>query len=405
MQAYRLIVLLYFLLHFTTATTSTTSTTSKTSTTKTSTTSSTTKFTSTTATTSTSSTSTTFTKSSTTSKTSIKTATSVATILGPTGSTKTKTSSTKSTSNSTQPTAPIGAPLPAGAIYATPDSTRSTAGIIDTGYPPGTQESGDFVSGWYNDIYWRPIGTPAYIAGAKLNTTANLRKRRFLRRQDASALDRFYSTQGLDQGYAGSRVMLLVRGQVMFCRALTGSTDGVKSEDVVPLDAVVACVLFDSVTGQVRDANYLKNILGTYSAFETRAMKILSPLQQDTTVFSEVGASDGDDNDFTMGFKRGWYGGVYWRVCGEFPDQFVAGGVAGNEYMYSSYGLDQGISGTLVVADVPGLGRTFCRGVGREPVSDPYFACVLFSGGQVVEQYALYKRLGQRSDYGDFLEK
>ncbi|TPX71658.1 hypothetical protein CcCBS67573_g06075 [Chytriomyces confervae] len=369
----------------TTAKASTTSTTSNISTIKTTTTTYTKKLTSTTATSST---------------------TSVSTNPSSTGSTKTKTASSKSgdSSKSTQTAAPIGAPLPAGAIYATPDATRSTAGILDTGYPPGTPESGEFVSGWYNDIYWRPIGTPSYIAGAKLNATANLRKRRLLHRQDASSLDRFYSTQGLDQGYAKSRVMLLVRGQVLFCRALTGSTDGVKSEEVVPLDAPVACVLFDSLTGQVRDANYLKDVLGTYSAFEKRGMKILSPQQQDTTAFSEVGASDVDDIDLTMGFKRGWYGGVYWRVCGEFPDQFVAGGVAGNEYMYNTYGLDQGISGTLVVAEVPGLGRTFCRGVGREPASDPYFACVLLSGGQVVEQYALYKRLGQRSDYRDLLE-
>ncbi|KAJ3236160.1 hypothetical protein HDU78_004754 [Chytriomyces hyalinus] len=369
----------------TTAKASTTSTTSNTSTIKTTTTTYTKKLTSTTATSST---------------------TSVSTNTSSTGSTKTKTASSKSgySSKSTQTAAPIGAPLPAGAIYATPDTSRSTAGILDTGYPPGTPESGEFVSGWYNDIYWRPVGTPSYIAGAKLNATANLRKRRLLRRQDASSLDRFYSTQGLDQGYAKSRVMLLVRGQVLFCRALTGSTDGVKSEEVVPLDAPVACVLFDSLTGQVRDANYLKYVLGTYSAFEKRGIKILSPLQQDTTAFSEMGASDVDDIDLTMGFKRGWYGGVYWRVCGEFPDQFVAGGVAGNEYMYNSYGLDQGISGTLVVAEVPGLGRTFCRGVGREPASDPYFACVLFSAGQVVEQYALYKRLGQRSNYRDLLE-
>ncbi|KAI8619542.1 hypothetical protein BC830DRAFT_756438 [Chytriomyces sp. MP71] len=194
--------------------------------------------------------------------------------------------------------------------------------------------------------------------------------------------------------------MLLVNGQTLFCRALTGPSTPVTGSTAAPPTAPVACVQFNTATGAVANPSYLLGLLGTALVLSRRSLTPLIPTQADLTGIADAGVPDSAVS-VTLGFRRGWYQGVYWRVCGEFPNEFVAGGVPGDEYLYNTYGTDQGENGTLMIASVPGVGTTFCRGVGVGV--NPYFACVLFEGTRVAAEYGLYQQLGQKSDYASFL--
>ncbi|ORY46994.1 hypothetical protein BCR33DRAFT_715377 [Rhizoclosmatium globosum] len=275
---------------------------------------------------------------------------------------------------------------PGGAVFAKPDSTISTTGLSDLGYPVGTPQSAGFVNGWYNGVYWRVVGSPPYVAGCYSNPNSPKRdafqfnNKRAPVSPNATYIPYFFSTQGLDQGYPGSRWMLTINGQTLFCRALLQGAV-VLANVTAPPSTPVACVQFDLGTGNVLSATYLQGTLG-------RAATIKFPTWKSVVGITDVGAPDGN-TALNMGFRSGWYNGVYWRVSGAWPNQFVAGG----------FGLDQGVPGTLVIADVPGIGTTYCRGVGQN--ADPYMACVLFIGDQVADQYSLYQQLGQWSQYAN----
>ncbi|KAJ3388299.1 hypothetical protein HDU84_009884 [Entophlyctis sp. JEL0112] len=186
--------------------------------------------------------------------------------------------------------------------------------------------------------------------------------------------------------------MMVINGQTMFCRALT-STGAASASD-----APMACVQFNASSGAVLSPTYLQGSLGKFANYAVRPITIQFPSLQSVAGFAEPGGSVPSSV-----FREGWYANVLWRVCGTYPDQYVAGGILGNEYQYSTFGLDQGVAGTRVMATVLGISDIlFCRGVAMDSISDdPFMACVLFADGTgtVQNQYYLWQQLGRWSEY------
>ncbi|KAJ3122502.1 hypothetical protein HK100_011973 [Physocladia obscura] len=307
--------------------------------------------------------------------------------------------------------------LPDGAFFASVDTTIPNNNVSDYGYANGSPQAGSFINGWYQGIFWRTVGDPPFIAGAPsianaqhltlredrrernlLNLTENNFKQDILRRRSNSSNgsvnnDYFYSTQGLDQGYPDSRMMLTISNTTMFCRALlAGATP---QTITTPTNVPVACVRFNVTSGAVISATYLEGILGNFSAYVVRRLVLQTPISLSVQGFECTGNADANDE-----FPSGWYDGVFWRVCGEYPDMFVAGGVVENQFLYNTAGLDQGLTGTRVIATVVGSDPMFCRGVGTTDANS-YMACVLFDQSRVVNEYFLYQQLGTWSLYSN----
>lgn len=114
-------------------------------------------------------------------------------------------------------------------------------------------------------------------------------------------------------------------------------------------------------------------------------------------VISESGARVRDkgyrDDDFLKGFRKGWYEDVYWRTVGDHPNQFLSGGVDGNDYKFNirevhGFGFDN----RRIMIKLPVEGFVFCRGVGGD-VRNPEMSCVLFHADGTVQNTDGYKNL------------
>jgi hypothetical protein len=90
------------------------------------------------------------------------------------------------------------------------------------------------------------------------------------------------------------------------------------------------------------------------------------------------GYQDGQFPQF-CNFKRGWYGGFYWRVVGSHDDLHIAGGDRENPYRFVCKG-DLGLSGSQRMVFVPEKGYVLCRLVLAKPGMFPPFvlACIEF---------------------------
>ncbi|KAI8848764.1 hypothetical protein BC829DRAFT_393394, partial [Chytridium lagenaria] len=76
-----------------------------------------------------------------------------------------------------------------------------------------------------------------------------------------------------------------------------------------------------------------------------RPITVLSPTYSPQTV-SNPGFSD--VSTLVGGFVRGWYEGVFWRVIGASPNQYVVGGTPSAPVQFSTEGLAQGFANTRV---------------------------------------------------------
>ncbi|KAJ3090183.1 hypothetical protein HDU96_003508 [Phlyctochytrium bullatum] len=242
------------------------------------------------------------------------------------------------------PTPTTDPPLPTTITLLSP--TWSALTVPDMGYADTHWLSRGLPRGWYNGVYWRVVGNAGseFVAGAVPAV--------------AATNTYFFSTEGIrDQGQTDKRVIADVPGYgMMFCRGVGTDTD-----------PFVACVRhWDN--GTVRDPFFLQGQVGRWSqyAFGARTLTFVTPSAQ---AFDATRLWDqGYDSNNNLGFERGYYNGVYWRLVGDDPTRFVSGGIPTTSkslsYFYNTYRGESnlGVDRTKrKIVNVPGYGPIFCR--------------------------------------------
>ncbi|KAJ3107525.1 hypothetical protein HDU97_003830 [Phlyctochytrium planicorne] len=299
---------------------------------------------------------------------------SAAASSGPTGTivdVSTITTTATTTFYTTTVSTSTSVPLPTTITVLSP--VYSSVSIADWGYPDTwLSYANGFVRGWYSGVYWRVVGnTPGlYVVGG------------------TPSAPYLYSTQGLEQGVANTRIIANVTGYgPLFCR-------GVGTDTTNP---PMACVLY-STNGTVLDPYFLRGNIGTWSSYNLSKRKVtfLKPDRAWDGTVGDQGYADGTTN--SKGFSKGFYGPVYYRAVGDNPNIFISGGVQANAYLYNCKG-DLGYSGMRQMASVQGYGNLFCRGVGNNG-ANPDVACFRFDFfGDLVDGYAFMGQIKGWYDY------
>lgn len=269
---------------------------------------------------------------------------------------------------------PIPPFQPISALILTPVPLKSKDDVIDVGY---TSYLSGFANGLYDvsgsgipDIYCRAVGDLAnnFIACGPKDDPYK------------------YSSQNLDQGYPGTRVMMKIsnNNNALFCRSVGD-------------DHLMACVNSDGKKWQNTDQFHLKGEIGSENKFGLNTYAgpaiVLKPEPSSNMVIPEDVGYPSSVSKFANGFydvAGTGQANVYCRAVGDLEKNFIACGSKDNPYQYSSQNLDQGYSGTRVMMKIPfNRNALFCRSAG----DDHQMACVN-SDGKKWDPNDQYYRLG-----------